>query len=214
MNSKAGNLAAAILAVFALVALVAFVKRGCGGPRAGEAATSTDFAVASRLARAVSEDQQPGKIVLVRPRGFLPGTDAVQDAQERGFKHGLQGAGWDVVKVPPSDMDEAEHNAWVMRTYGDAWGNDLLSWLGSHQDAVAVVSLAGVPTLPRRAWKDVPPFYAQRPAAQDRDLALLRSGEVKGLAVMLLDADPTEADAFRGSPEELFDLVYEYRAAP
>jgi hypothetical protein len=216
MSDAAKRAGGGLMVVVALVVLGGTLRRGCGrAERLAMADAEVDQAISFRLGREVSADQEPGKVLLVRFSGFVASTEKLQHVQVKSFVKGLRGSGWDVVELPPPGVDASAHGNWVLRTSRGNWGNDLLDWAGPHPDAVALVSLVGVPRLAAKDWMKLPPCYARVNAAEAYERALLDQGEVAGLAVMREDSDPFAIRAFKGPLEELFDLAYEYlRGSP
>lgn len=200
-----------LLMLVAAFFLVGTLKKGCVGTGGyAMANANVEAAVSARLAKAVAEQQQPGKVVLIRFLGFIPSTKALQKVQVDAFKRALP-SGYSVVDLPPIGMADDAHGDWVLRSSGGNWGGEMLEWMSAHGDAVAVVSLVGVPQLSPTQWESLPPFYGSVVVANQYHEEMLKRGVLKGLVVEREDADAVAIREFRGSQEALFDLAYELR---
>jgi hypothetical protein len=210
MQNPSKAIGAGVLALVGLVMLAGMLSRACGrSQRYVMANASVDVAVANKLAQEVSDRFEPGKVVVIRHTGFIPETVELQEAVVATCRRALDGD-WTLVELPPEDFGEAEHGGWALRTGSGSWGGEIKAWMTPHQDAVAIISLVGIPHLSAEDWKKLPPFFGGIPFSTEYSEAALRDGMIEGLAVMREDADALAIRKFRGSAEDLFDLAYEW----
>lgn len=204
------GLAAAVVALIAVFLLGSTLRKGCTRTeRYIMANANVDIAVVTKMAQEVAAKFDPGKVVLIRYTGYIPGTIQLQEALVAACEREL-GRDWTVVELPPADFGDANHGNWALRTGGGAWGNEIKAWMQPHLDAVAIISMVGVPHLPEAEWQKLPPFFGSIPFPDDYTDAAMEAGMIGGLAVMREDANPVTIRNFRGSPEALFDLAYEW----
>lgn len=127
---------------------------------------------------------------------------------------GLDSRDWNIVRLAPAYLDPEAVGPWVLRIFAGQWGTEFQKWTTPHIDAVAILSLVGVPNLPDKAWEKVPPFYGTAFAMTPYLKHLVTDNRVAGLAVPRPDVDPLAIRQFRGPLDELFDLSYDFLPAP
>jgi hypothetical protein len=210
MQNQSKAIGVGVLALIGVVMLAGMLSRTCGrSERYVMANASVEVAVANKLAQEVSARFEPGKVMVIRYTGFIPGTIELQQAVVAACRQAL-GGDWTLVELPPPEVGEAQHGGWALRTGGGGWGGELKAWMAPHEDAVAIISLVGIPHLSAADWQKLPPFFGTIPFATEYAEAALRDGMIEGLAVMREDADALAIRKFRGSAEDLFDLAYEW----
>jgi len=211
MQNQWKAIAAVVVAVIGMLLLGSTLRKGCThGNRLVMANVDVDVAVAAKLGQEVGQRFEPGKVLVVRFAGYIPSTVDLQNSVVAACAQGLGGRDWTVVELPPEEFGEAAHGNWALHVGGGGWGEEIKTWVAPHADAVAVISLVGIPHLSQADWEKMPPFFAAIPFKTDYAQAVLRKGMVEGLAAMREDTNPVSIREFRGSAKELFDLAYEW----
>lgn len=207
---KLKSLAVGVLVVAGLLGLVRTIRHQTGREvRWIKQGAGEEQAAAYRLGRAVAADHAPGKLLVIRVPGLVPETEALERILTKGVERGLDGRGWKIVALPPEDLAPEAVGPWALRTTTGDWGREFREWAAPHPDAVAVLSLVGVPKLTDAEWGRIPPFYGTSFAMSPYLAHLLKTRRIAGLAVPRADVDPVTIRGFRGPLDELFDLAYE-----
>ena len=167
--------------------------------------TRADMAVSFCLANCLLDDLagQSGNVVLLFPERRLMDADT-ERSYEAGFvpalRHGHVGL---------------HLRALRLQGVGRKAGNSLSAFkqaLAQAQDALAVVSYAGVPaefeTLCSSEQPKLPPFYVFDPGGTTNWLGALKDGHIKAVVLPRPGVDPRDRESAGGMPQTILERFY------
>ena len=177
--------------------------------RGGTYSSGPESALGYVLGERVARDFPAGGVLLaVHEEPLGPKEQKAANARMEGLRSALSGSGLEVVPIyfKPGEDAFGEPGTGFPVT-------DCSTWVETHSHAVAAVSFSGFPDRAKPAecagW---PPFYVFASGAVHALSPFVRRGRIKALVVYRPNVNPTQKIPKGASPQELFDLRYEFAA--